>query len=939
MSVIDETRAHHVEAVARGAKCRQCPLYDCGQGPVMPRIRPGALVTIIGESPSNGEVETGRIFDGAPGEVIFDALKEGGIAADQTSVTSAILCRPPGGHMLDYELTLKATHKREVTAAKKQKRDPAPLITPQMCCAPRLQRDIEDSGAKTLLALGSEGLKATAHAAKIPFATKGAPGQPRVAALKKQHGSPVPLSDGRVITSAMHPAFVMYGNSKFLPVVREDIKRAARIALRGGLIDWREPEFILKPSIDTCINVLSAMKRSGQLITVDIETDGIDVQVTKIRCIGLGATIDGQELIIVVPLRHMDGRSWWSHADESRLLAALTDLLEVNPLSGHNLAFDTAVMLQHRILINRARKWVDTMLGHHNTSQSELPHDLGFVAARKFEAPRWKDDADHKNVEGVDDYWLHLYCAKDVLGEMRLVAPIAMQIAEEGFIHTFQVDTKLAPVARDMGDLGLNINESRRRLYFNILDTAVNERIAELRAITGLVDFNPNASKQVSKFLYVTKGLSPPYATDGREWSELSDEDEELPLDTDDPEVILAEAATNELSLLRLLELGVDDHTRRFIETQLSFRGLAKCRSTQMGLKWEEKDGQMVLTDVHRKKGRIHTENRGEFKGMSILHPNWKLHVVRTGRWAVNPNVQAWPERIVWNIALYQAWLAKKLKTFNPDGSDGIINTRAIVEAPDERWGGEEYIIVGADYMAVELRIYAIMAQDELLLDAIYNGKDPHALNFATMQARHPAEVMTWYEKVKNSPDQVKKNFRNIAKRFFFLCVYNGQEDTLFKTMSADREPDGRLSFPGLKPEYTKMWFANLHRGHPEMKRWHAQCARAWTTHGFVSTIIDGRRCYFLGGMDEQAIPNHTIQGSAASIANRAMITVAEHCPHRGWGAMAGPILQVHDYIGLQAPVRRQKEAEELLDFAMPYEHKGMRFEIERKSGKRWDQT
>lgn len=900
----------------------------------MGNIRPGSLITVVGEAPGNNEVETGRILEGQAGEVVFEALKEGGIAAEQVTVTSAILCRPPGGHMLDYELGLKAAHKKEVSAAKKAKREAQPLVTPQLCCQPRLERDIEDAGAMTLLGLGSEGLKAIAHVTKLPFATnKVPPGQVRVAALKKQHGSPVLVPDGRILTSAMHPAFVMYGNAKFMPVVRSDIKRAAFIAKRGGFIDWSEPEFILKPSIDTCVSVIDRLHDSGQLVTVDIETDGIDTQRTKIRCIGLGATIAGRELIIVVPLRHMDGRNWWSPGEESRLYAALSRLLEKNPLSGHNLAFDTQVLLQHRILFNRGKRWMDTMLGHHNTNQSELPHDLGFVAARAFEAPRWKDDADHKNVENVDDYWLHLYCAKDVLGEMRLVAHVAQQIAEQGYINTFQVDTKLAPVARDMGDLGLNINEARRRLYFDILDKAVNEHVVELRSITGIPDFNPNASKQVSRFLYITKGLSPPYATDGREWDELSDEDEEIQLDTDDPEVILAEAATNELSLLRLLELGVDDHTRKFIETQLGFRGLSKCRSTQMGLKWEEIDGQMVLTDVHRKKGRIHTENRGEFSGLSILHPNWKLHVIRTGRWAVNPNVQAWPERIVWNIALYRAWVAKNLKTFNPDGSDGIINTRAIIEAP------MGYKIIGADYMAIELRIYAIMAQDQLLLDAIYTKKDPHALNFATMQARTPDEVMTWYDRVKNSPDSVKKNMRNIAKRFFFLCVYNGQEDTLFKTMSSDREPDGRLSFPGLEPKMTKMWFANLHRGHPEMRAWHAACARAWSTHGFVSTIIDGRRCYFLGGMDEQAIPNHTIQGSAASIANRAMITIAEHCPHRGWGSMAGPILQVHDYIGLQAPDPRVKEAEELLDFAMPYEHNGMRFDIERKTGQRWDQT
>ncbi len=1968
----------------------------------MGRIKIGAALTVIGEAPGLTEVEEGRIAAGQAGEVVYEALKEGGLDKEDVSVTNAILCRPPGGHMLEYAALLKQQHVKAAAQAKREKREVPPLITPQDCCAPRLAHDIAESGAPTLLALGTEGLKAVAHYAKLPFATaKAVPGQVRVAVLKKQHGAPVLVPDGRVITSALHPAFALYGNSTFLPVIRADIRRAATIALRGGRIDWQEPEFILKPSADTCVNVIDQLYNAASLTTLDIETDGIDVRTAKIRCIGLGAVVDGRELIICIPLRHMDGRAWWSYADEMRIRNALTRLLEKVPLSGHNLAFDTAVLLMHRILFNRGKRWFDcyldnetefltqrgwlkyddvrpadklatvapstnalewqqytervdkrrkgflyevetnhtravitpghtiwhqktkrsgqptsdwrltpaeklvkesggdaiilracrpdsdgrlygitsdgfsvsepemkffglaiadgtirfhcdrpyrlrisqkvkgrayeflqhfeayplvehqydkkepwrkaactesmwevpgalgeviaerfnrwfgrystertlppwvftlpvllrralleglllgdasevgkatiyrsysklladgvqalaltlgipatlnssgkcwnvnmcmdlteevqvvtregvastngiftrrpddwyrvvcfvvpnhtlvtrsggrpaffgnTMLAHHNTNQSELPHDLGFVASRNFEAPRWKDDADHKNVEGVDDYWLHLYCmfrgtpvvmadgstkliedlvrtkstakvmavkdgrlvtrritgwhkqkvagqkwlnlrierqrdsergivctpdhellvahnteqepkwrqaqdvrvgevvllpqrrlyvhsrrcilgtllgdsslqwspafreraeeapgasiqgghvlesglaqmkrdllpdlftrqqeqeahevkvtgrhgqgkpflsiwsmqhrelaelrplfydkagqrrlrvevldqlhsaglawwfmddgcrqagqrrlqntgtrggashdpdsivfstqrypaedvahaaawfsryygpayacsdgtlrlsykasaalaeeiapyvfpnqryklphgikwpefkaelyvgrafvdqpvqarvesvtpfeptesmrkrgdadtrycidvedahcfftpwglvhncAKDVLGEMRLVLPLIDQMNQQGTINAFKTDTTLAPIARDMGDLGLNIDEVRRRRYFDILDVAVNRRIVKLRALTGLPDFNPNAFKQVSRYLYVTKGLVPPYATDGREWSELSDEDEELPLDTDDPEVILAKAATNELSLLRLLELGVDDHTRQFIEAQLEYRGLQKCKSTYLGLKYEEDDtGKKVIIDTHRKRGFLHVESHGPgLEMLSIFHTNWKLHVVPTGRWATSPNCfdgetelltrrgwvkfpdcdpasdevaqtdpvtgavefvrptawirkpfegelyhftsqqldicctadhripmqrrngnweertaatwvadrqlrqsgfyaggserltedevillcatqadgtfdrrsncisfqfskkrkierllqalqmlgvapqvtirrketqlgrktyrrletriyvpstevvrkvcellgpskefgpwllhydrqtldllseevwrwdglatrrtmfsssqktnadwvqvltvlsgrraklrsyfpaaattqkkvnwqvdasdrsgswttgattqrvpykgevwcvsvpstfiltrrngrvttigqcQNWPERVVWDVDLYRAALAAGRGTgknpFRIDGSDGIINTRAIVCAPPG------YTLIGADYAAVELRIYAIMAQDALLLDAIYTGKDPHALNYATMMARHPGEVMTWYERVKTSPETVKKYLRNIAKRFAFLVIYGGQKDQLYKTMAADRNPDGTRSFPDLKPNDCAIWFDNFHRSHPETRRWHEAVVRAWTAHGFVATIIDGRRRFFIGGLDPTAMPNMTIQGSAAAVANRAMITIAERCPHRGWGSMAGPILQVHDYIGLQVPDARVKEAEELLDFAMPYTHNGMTFAIERKTGQRWDQT
>jgi hypothetical protein len=1286
-----EVLPHHQEAVARGARCLECPLYNCGEGPTKPVIKPNSIITVVGEAPDTAAIETGDVLKGAGVDVVLEELKEGGLSAEHVTFTNAILCRPPGGHINDYVATLKSEHKKLAAKAKAAKQKPPPsVVTPQDACAARLQQDIKDSGSKTVLGLGSEGLKGVAQALKVPFGTSKVPsGVQKVATVKKQHGAPVPLTDGTIITAALHPAFALWSNATYMPVIKADIQRAANIAQRG-FVNWTEPEFIIKPSVDTCINVINIMRESGALVTMDIETDGIDVQTARIRCTGLGAVVNGRELIICIPLRHMDGRPWWLPGDESRLIAALRELLENNPLSGHNLLFDTGVCLKRDILRNRGKRWFDcyfddetefltcrgwlkydsitekdllatvakdnslewqhytdrvdkrrkgflytvetnhtravitpghtiwhqprrrtsagmqeavgswkltpaqelvlqspdssnilralrperdsrrhvalegfsltedfmrlmglavcdgtvrmrngepyrlrisqklngrayalldecrvrfslhesryerteswrqtqctetvwefrhtddggkriahaftrwfgrksvdrrlpswvfrlppalrlalyeglllgdasevgtatqfrsysknladdvqalalslgvpatlhqsgrcqvvnlrvnddpevgvvtrevtqaengvfartadaeyrvvcfvvpnhtlvtrskgrpaflgnTMLAHHDTKQSELPHDLGFVAARNYEAPRWKDDADHKNVEGVDDYWLHLYCCKDVLGEMRLVMPLIQQINEQGTINAFNTDTQLAPIARDMGDLGLSINEERRGKFFNILDKAITAKTAELRAITGNLEYNPNAFKQVSKFLYITKGLSPPYATDGREWEELASEDEELPIDTEDPDAVLEWAATNEVSLLRLLELGVDEHTRQFIETQLSYRGLQKCKATQVGYKWEDQDnGTRKLIDTHRKRGFIHTESYGEgLTGLSIFHPSWKLHVVPTGRWASSPNVQNWSERIVWDIPTYKASVAagkgSKKMPFDVDGADGIINTRAMVCAPPG------YTLVGADYNAIELRIYAIMSGDALLLDAIMTGKDPHSLNYATMMARHPSEVMTWYERVVKLPEAQKKYLRNIAKRFGFLEIYGGQEDTLYKTMAADRNPDGTRSFPDLKPADVKMWHTNFHRAHPECIRWQQAVVRAWATHGFVGTIIDGRRRFFIGGLDPTAMPNMSIQGSAASIANKATIAIARDCPHRGWGPLAGLILQVHDFLGLQVPIQRAQDAAALLNTHMPYQHLGMKFDVEQKMGPSWD--
>lgn len=886
----------------------------------MGEIRPGSVLSVVGEAPGSNEVERGRPFVGASGMILDEALAAGGIERDSASYTNSIMCRPPGGNMLTYLVDLKRAHTKALKAAKAAKQTLPVLHTPQECCAPRLAKDLDESGAKTILAVGGEALKACASYLKLPYGSQRAqPGEPRVSTIKRQHGSPVTTRDGRILTTSLHPAFAMHGSTTFMPIIVEDLTRAAKIARRGA-VEWSEPTFILKPSADACVNVMEAMRAAGSRVTVDIETNSANVLTADIRCVGLGAVVDGRETVIVVPLKHMDGRPWWSPGEEMRIKRVMTLLLEENPLAGHNLLFDTAVLLQHKLMINRGKLWFDTMLAHHDTSHSELPHDLGFVAGRFFEAPRWKEDADQKSVDGVDDYWLHLYCAKDVLGEMRLVAPLADKVGRENMTNALATDLKLAPVARDMGILGLNIDEGIRKQYFDILERTGAIRAAEIRRIVGKADFNPNAVKQISRWLFIEKGLSPPYATDGMEWGELA-EDDENPVDTEDPEVILAKASTNELSLLALLDLGVDDQTRQFVETLLSYRGIEKVRGTYVGFKRDEEGN---LVDTHRKRGFIQTENwGGDLNGLSILHPSWKLHVVPTGRWATSPNVQNWPERVVYDTDLYKA----------ADGKDGILNTRKMVRAPPG------HILVGADYAAIELRMYAVMAQDQLLLSAIHGGRDPHCLNYATMQARAPSEIEKWYERVDKSPPKVRKYLRLIAKRFGFLCVYGGQKGKLYKTMAADRNPDGSRAFPDLKPSDVEMWFDNWHRTHPETKRWHDAVARAWTEHGFVGTILDGRKRFFIGGLDATAMPNMTIQGSAASIANRAMLAIADACPHRGWSPMSGPVLQVHDFIGLQVPLARQKEAEELLTTLMPYSHGGMPFDVEQKSGLSWDQT
>lgn len=910
MSVVPGS--HHDPAIQRGANCHLCPLANTRQGPVMGEIKPTRLL-VVAEAPTAHEVEEGRPWLGSAGEVIERGVVAGGLSRAQVSFTNAVLCRPPGGDLPGYIRELRAEDKKNKTHTP----------TPLECCAPRLAQDIRESTAQVLLAVGGEALRAVAHKTGVAFGTqKAKPGQPKAASVKKQHGSPIPLADGRILAASLHPAYALHGgDARFLPVIEDDIRRAAAMAVRGE-IGWKEPEFLLGRSAEAFITFMDALRLSGARVTIDIETDHRLTHVAGIRCVGLGAVVGGREVVGVVPLRRMAGGAWWPPAIQEQVERALTSLLDAAPLAGHNLLFDTAVLLRHRFMSDRRKRWMDTMLAHKDTNQSELPHDLGFVAARVFDAPRWKEDADAKSVDGVDDHTLHRYCAKDVLGEMRLVEPLANAVVGCGQLEAYRMDSALAPVARDMGDLGLVVDDKARLDIYEKLDKVATARLEAVRSTSGIADFNPNASKQIAKFLYVTQGLTPPFTTDGDEWGSDTD-DELLTIEGEEPdeEYLLAHASTNRQSLLKLLELGVDDRSRAFINALMGYRQMEKIKSTFVGLA-PAKDtlGRPHLRDVHREKQFLMDEHVPGFGMLPVLHTSWKLHVVPSGRWASQPACQNWPERVVYDPALYRS----------SGGEQGIINTRRMIVAP------KGHIITGADYNAVELRLYAAHAKDKKLIEAFNTGKDAHALNFASMMAKNEGEIMTWYERVKALDPKEKKAKRNIAKRFVYLIIYGGQKDKLFKTMAADRTPDGSLAFPGLKEAEVAFWFDNWHKMHPETLRWQKATVQSWMRDGFVASRIYGRRRFFLGGLDPNAIVNHTIQGTAADIANRAMERIAQECPHRGWSAMSGPILQVHDFIGLQVPIERQKEAEALLEAAMPWRDDVLEYGIEIKSGPSW---
>jgi DNA polymerase-1 len=233
------------------------------------------------------------------------------------------------------------------------------------------------------------------------------------------------------------------------------------------------------------------------------------------------------------------------------------------------------------------------------------------------------------------------------------------------------------------------------------------------------------------------------------------------------------------------------------------------------------------------------------------IHTSYHQAVAATGRLSsTDPNLQNIPIRTAEGRRIRQAFVAPK-----------------------------GYKLLAADYSQIELRIMAHLAKDESLLDAFRHGRDVHKATAAEVFGVALEEV---------SSDQ-----RRSAKAINFGLIYGMSAFGLAKQIGCDRKQ---------AQAYIDVYFARYPGVLAYMERTREQASE----QGYVETLF-GRRLYLPDihaknpalrkGAERTAI-NAPMQGSAADIIKRAMVTV--DCWLSESGLDAKVILQVHDELVLE---------------------------------------
>ena len=284
------------------AECEKCPLYSRGIAPT--QFPTGSCkAAVVSRSPGYHDVNAGRPFGGPSGEVLTYLLAQQGVKRNEVMVTNVVLCNSPEGKV------------------------PPEAIK---ACAPRLAKELADTGNATIIAAGAEAVTSIIG-----------PG-----GIDSRRGY-VLERNGRRVVATNNPALVLRDDSKF-PNLVKDFKRAFNPTPTPTL-----PRVVLIERRDDARKLIEKLSEHSGITACDIESRGGLTH--KATLVSFQIAIDGTSAYV---LGEREGL--WD--DRDFIDNYLRSFLESTDRSyvWHNGIFDTKI-LRHSYSI-AARVDEDTLL-------------------------------------------------------------------------------------------------------------------------------------------------------------------------------------------------------------------------------------------------------------------------------------------------------------------------------------------------------------------------------------------------------------------------------------------------------------------------------------------------------------------------------------------------------------------------------------------------
>lgn len=440
------------------ALCEQCPFGD--KGGFVPTLnpKPKSGIAVIGEAPGAYEAAYGIPFTGPSGELLNQVLTHHKIDRSSIMITNACLCRPEANE--------------------------DPPKSALAACAPRLHREIAESGINKIIAVG----KVSAHAL---LEDKGTMRKMRVGPSK-----PYKYDSNIGVFATWHPAYVLRSPDAFPDFVKDLGKINERAA-----DPWLKPEIRVYDEPDRAVKVIHALGERFDRFVLDIEC-GVEKDSAYVHpsqwplfCLGISFA---SKVAVVIGERAINS---------PEVGQALIEVLPKVKLIAHNGKFDLAGM---RNLVGRQKLWFDTMLASNCIDERPGHHGLKALSIERLGAPDY-EQAIRDYVPRSGNYGdiprdiLYQYNAYDVVCTWDLMEQFEKEMSfDDRRKHDFLIEGANVLIELELAGLRFDLDYNKE----------LSDRfIAELSEIENKMaklighEINPRSVPQVLKYYYENHGL------------------------------------------------------------------------------------------------------------------------------------------------------------------------------------------------------------------------------------------------------------------------------------------------------------------------------------------------------------------------------------------------------------------------------------------------
>ncbi len=271
----------------------------------------------------------------------------------------------------------------------------------------------------------------------------------------------------------------------------------------------------------------SFFSKAGQVISLDIETDGLSPHKNRIIGVSLAADL---EKAFYIPLRHAYlGLAPGDQMDPAIFFPVLNEGIRGKTLLGHNLKFDLEFLEREGVRHSGAIQ--DTMLASYvldPTTSNALK-----VLAKEFmnvNVKEYTEVAAGRPFAEVPISDAAFYACQDVLLPLHLMPIFRNKLGKSDLSKLLdEIELPILPLLLEMEEIGIGLN----RNYLDHLGRELDHRLKDLEATihghAGYI-FNVNSSKQLQEVLFGKLQLTPPkktktgFSTDNEVLEDLSRE-------------------------------------------------------------------------------------------------------------------------------------------------------------------------------------------------------------------------------------------------------------------------------------------------------------------------------------------------------------------------------------------------------------------------------